>query len=104
MIAICSASIVNSCGIVSRIAQPTTRRENMSSATAKWSQPSRVEMYVMSASHTSFGEAAVNCRSRRLAALGWEWWLSVVRGARHIAVTMNISPLVLTNIGTPSGV
>jgi len=37
-----SAARVNSCGMVSLIAQPTTLRENRSMMAAKYSQPSPV--------------------------------------------------------------
>ena len=42
VMAMFSAARVNSCGMVSLIAQPTTLRENRSMMAAKYSQPSPV--------------------------------------------------------------
>lgn len=46
--AITSASVTSSAVMSLRIDQPTMRRENRSSTTAKYSQPSAVQMYVKS--------------------------------------------------------
>ncbi len=47
------------------IAQPTTRRLNTSSTTAKYSQPAPVRTYVMSATQRRFGAGVVNWRRTR---------------------------------------
>jgi hypothetical protein len=47
---------------VSRTAQPTTLRVNMSMSAARNSQPSSVRMQVRSASQTWFGAVAVKLR------------------------------------------
>src|SRR6266567_3292634 len=44
------------------IDHPTTRRENRSSTTARYSHPSAVQMYVVSATHLVLGSAALKCR------------------------------------------
>src|ERR671936_118904 len=46
-------------------AQPITRRENTSSTTARYSQPSHVRTYVMSPTHSSSGADAVNAPCTR---------------------------------------
>src|SRR5258705_4285639 len=55
----------------SLVAQPTTRPENRSSTTARYSQPSTVARYVMSVTQTRSGAGAVNCRASRFGATGW---------------------------------
>ena len=62
----------------SAIDQPTTRREYRSSTAARYSQPSRVGMYVMSATQASLAAEGSNCRSRRFSATGRSWLESVV--------------------------
>ncbi len=64
---------------LSSVDQPTTRRANRSMATARYSQPSFVQMYEMSAPHFSSGPAAAKSRSSKFGATGQAWWLSVVR-------------------------
>ena len=74
----CSASSANSTRRCGWIAQPTTRRENRSSTTARYSQPSHVQTYVMSVLQRSLGCAASKARARTLGATGRWWSLSVV--------------------------
>src|SRR6266568_7284741 len=50
------------------IDHPTTRRENRSSTTARYSHPSAVQMYVVSATHLVLGSAALKSRWSRLGA------------------------------------
>jgi hypothetical protein len=45
--------------------QPTTLREKASSTTARYSQPSSVRCWVMSATHSRSGAGGVNRRSTR---------------------------------------
>src|SRR4051794_35291777 len=63
--------------------QPTISRVAMSLIAARYSQPSPVGMYEMSASQTVSGWSAANFRSSRFGATGWSWRLSVVRGTRR---------------------
>ena len=64
-----SASVTSCAVICSLIDQPTTRRENKSNTTAKYNQPSAVQMYVKSATQRWFGAVASNDRSSRLGAI-----------------------------------
>src|SRR2546427_7345221 len=68
--AIVNASTASSRVIRLRSAQPTTRREKRSRMTTRYSQPSRVQRYVMSDTQAVFGAATVNCRSSTFAATG----------------------------------
>jgi hypothetical protein len=52
------------------LAQPTTRRENKSSKTAKYSQPSSVAMNVTSPTQVRFGASTVKQRSGTSGAIG----------------------------------
>lgn len=63
--AISSASSTSSVRRWVAIAQPTTRRLQASSTTAKYRNPDQVGMYVMSATHSRFGPPAVKSRSTR---------------------------------------
>ena len=63
--------------------QPTISRVAMSLIAARYSQPSPVGMYEMSASQTVSGRSAANFRSSRFGATGRSWRLSVVRGTRR---------------------
>ena len=78
--------------------QPTTRREYRSSTAARYSQPSRVGMYVMSATHDSFGDAGSNCRSRRFSATGRSCLESVVQ--RNFLAVLAAMPLSRINLAT----
>src|SRR5659263_555819 len=78
--AIRNASRANSRVIRELIAQPTTAREKRSRRTARYIHPSRVGMYVMSATHTRLGATASKWRSKRFGATGKEWAESVVVG------------------------
>src|SRR5205807_6072810 len=53
---------------VAAIAQPTTRRENRSRITARYSQPSAVSTALVSVTHLLLGADAANSRLRRLGA------------------------------------
>ena len=67
-----------------RSAQTTTRCEYKSSSTARYAQPSAVQMYVMSPTQAWFGAAAVKLCASRLGATGSLWLESVVcRKRRH---------------------
>ncbi len=73
----------------SAIDQPTTRRAYRSSTAARYSQPSRVGMEVLSATHAAFGDSGANCRPSRLSATGRSWLESVVqRNFRAILAAM----------------
>ena len=67
---------------MSLVAQPTTRRENRSSRTARNSQPWAVAMYVTSPTHASFGAVVSNLRSRIFGAIGSSCLESVVHTKR----------------------
>ena len=54
-------------------------RLNRSSTTARYSHPSRVGMYVLSAHHDSSGPAGSKSRPRTFSATGNRWFESVVR-------------------------
>jgi hypothetical protein len=58
-------------------AQPITRRECRSGITARYSQPSRVQMQLMSPAHFWLGQSAVKSRSSRLGAMLNVWSVSV---------------------------
>ncbi len=60
------------------IDQPTTSRLNRSSTTARYSQPSSVQMYVMSEVNTRFGAVGVKLRASRFSATGSLCFDSVV--------------------------
>src|SRR5205085_10305935 len=68
--------------IVSAIDHPTIILLNKSSTTARYSHPSRVGMYVMSADQDSFGPDGLKSRARRFSATGRGWFESVVRTNR----------------------
>lgn len=54
----------------SPVTQPTTRREYRSRTAAKYTQPPRVQMYVMSLPHFRAGLAALQSWLRWLGAIG----------------------------------
>src|SRR5437773_1768547 len=83
--AIVNASTASSRVIRLRSAQPTTRRENRSRMTTRYSQPSRVQRYVMSDTQAVFGAATVKCRSRTLGDTGWSCVWSVVGWKRRFS-------------------
>jgi hypothetical protein len=56
----------------------TILREYRSSTTARYNQPSVILMNVISAAHTRFGLATLNCRTNRFSATGKAWPESVV--------------------------
>ena len=62
---------------------PTTRRLNRSCTAARYTHPSRVGMYVTSATQVAFGSVGSNWRSSTLSATGREWFESVVRTNRR---------------------
>lgn len=68
--AITNASMTSCLVIRSLRLQPTIIREHTSTSNARYSQPSRVGMNVMSATHVSFGRFAWNRRCRRFGATG----------------------------------
>jgi hypothetical protein len=63
--------------------QPTISRVARSLMAARYSQPSPVGMYEMSASQTASGRSAAKSWSSRLGAIGKSCRLSVVRGVRR---------------------
>ena len=62
--AILRAFKTNSRFIVESIDHPTTLREYRSKTTARYNQPSRVQMYVMSPAHERLGELGAKSRLR----------------------------------------
>ena len=84
--------------MVASIDQPTIRRENRSSTTARYSHPSAVGKYVMPAAHATFGPDGVKSRSNTLAATGRSCRESVVRTNRF-AVRPRI-PCVFIRVAT----
>jgi hypothetical protein len=77
------ASTTSRLSIVAAIDQPTIMRLNRSSTTARYSHPSRVGIYVMSAHHDAFGPEGSKSRSRTFGATGRRWLESVVRTNRR---------------------
>ncbi len=63
--AIASAASTSSVRMCVAMAQPTTRRLQTSSTTARYSQPAQVGTYVMSATHSSSGPEAEKSRLTR---------------------------------------
>src|SRR5204862_7671653 len=64
---------------LSPIAHPTTFRLHRSMTAARYSQPSPVGTYVMSAAQARSGSAWSKHRPSTLGAIGWAWDESVVR-------------------------
>ncbi len=78
MMAICKAAQTKLAGIAGLIAQPTILRECKSSTAARYSQPLRVRMLVISATQAWLGSACSNCRFSTLAETARPCLLSVV--------------------------
>jgi hypothetical protein len=84
--AACSSSVSSRCA---SMAQPTTRREKMSSTTARYSQPSIVQIAVISATHARMGRRCrqlaleqVGCHRLRMLAVGGSDAMRVHRACR----------------------
>lgn len=71
----CSAKQTRLALIFALVAHPTTMRLKRSTTTAKYSQPSSVQMYVMSDTHLVFGTSTVNLRAQVI--IGY--WIVMVR-------------------------
>src|SRR3954447_2638181 len=75
---------------VALVAQPTTRLENRSSSTAKYSHPSAVARYVTSPTQALLGAVASKVRASTLGTTGRSWRESVVArvGRAHEAALL----------------
>ena len=107
--AISRASTTSRLFIVSSIDQPTIIRLNRSSTTARYSHPSPVGMYVMSAHHDAFGPAGSKSRSRTFSATGRRWSRvgradEPPRGLRPDAVVPHELGHRVLRAGVPAGV
>ena len=74
----CSAVHTSSACMLGAIAQPTTLRAYRSSTTAKYNQPLRVRMRVMSLTQAWLGPLGLKRRASTLSETGSAWPLSVV--------------------------
>ena len=82
----------------SDIDHPTTARENRSMTIARYSQPSFVHMYVISATQALFGSAGVKSRLSRFSATGKLWFELVV--ALNLRIVLAFRPSFLIRRAT----
>src|SRR5208337_3257801 len=96
--AIKRASITSCFSILSFIDQPIIFLENRSRITAKYSQPSRVQIYVISATQDMFADATSKARFKQLSYTG-KWWLESVV-ALNFLLCLAWIPFCLINLAT----
>jgi len=92
----------NSFVIRSERYQPTILRENKSMMEAKYNQPSFVQIYVISATHTWFGSSASNCWFNKFGYTG-QWCFEFVVALYFFFVFERISPsfMILATVLNP---